>query len=143
VSDQIDLWLARLPKDGPSPDLAARINLAVSERIRMKARWGRAAIAAGALGLIGILLMALSWRVSGALPAVPDPSSILEAAGTFLSSPLEAVQGSAGAVLAWESSLVEGIEIAFLVGAVLLTLGSFGGLARLLRPSGSLSGYPQ
>jgi hypothetical protein len=139
----MDDWLARLPQDGPSPDLAARINQAVVERIRLRGRWGRAAAAAGAFGVLGMLLMAVSWRVSGALPAVPDPSAILEAAGTFLSSPMEAVEGSAEAVLAWESSLVEGIEIAFLMGVVLLTLGSVGGLARLLRPSGSLGGSAQ
>jgi hypothetical protein len=137
----MDDWLSRLPEDGPAPDLAARINLAVAERIRQRARWGRAAVAAGAFGLIGMVLMAISWRVSGALPGVPDPSAILEAAGTFLSSPLDALGGSAEAALAWESSLVEGIEIAFLIGVVLLTLGSVGGLVRLLRPSGSLNGY--
>jgi hypothetical protein len=139
----MDHWLARLPKDGPSPDLAARINLAVTERIRTRARWGRAAMAAAAFGVLGVLLMAVSWRVSGVLPAVPDPSAILEAAGVFLSSPMEAVQGSAEAVLAWESSLVEEMEIAFLMGVVLLTLGSVGGLARLLRPGGPLGGYSQ
>jgi hypothetical protein len=139
----MDNWLARLPRESPSPDLAARINLAVVRRASLRARWRRGGIVAGSLGLIGVALMAISWASSGALPAAPDPSAFLEAAGSVLSSPLEAVGGSAQAALTWESSLAEGVEIAFLMGAVLLTLASAVGLARLLRGGGSVNGYSQ
>jgi len=141
VNDRMDQWLGRLPDDGPAPDLAARINLAIAERSRLKARWGRVGAAAIALALIGMTLMAVSWPVSGVLPAAPDSAAVLEAAEGFLSAPLEALGGSAEAAIAWESSLAEGVEVAFVVGVVLLTLGSVGGLARLLRRSESLNGY--
>jgi hypothetical protein len=141
MNDRMDHWLARLPVDGPAPDLAARINLAIAERGRLKARWRRAAIVAAAFGLVGMTLMALSWPISVELPMAPDFAAVLETASAFLSAPLDAVAGSAEAALAWESSLAEGIEIAFLVGVLFLMLGSVGGLARLLRHSGSPNGY--
>lgn len=141
MNDRMDQWLARLPDERPSPDLAARIVLAVAERRRVKARWRRTGIAAGALGLLGLTLMAISWPASGALPAAPGSEAIIQAVSGLLSAPLETLAGSAQATIAWESSLVEGIEIAFVLGAVLLTLGAVGGLARLLRRSESLNGY--
>ena len=141
MNDRMDQWLARLPGERPSPDLAARIVLAVAERRRVKARWRRTGIAAGALGLIGLALMAFSWPASGALPAAPDGEAIIQAVSGLLSAPLETLAGSAQATIVWESSLVEGIEIAFVLGAVLLTLGAVGGLARLLRRSESLNRY--
>jgi len=139
VNDRMDRWLARLPDDGPAPDLAARINRAIAERSRARALWRRGAIGAAALGLVGAGLMAVSWPASGSLP---DSAAVLEAASGFLSAPLQAVSGSAEAALAWESSLAEGIEVAFVAGMVLLTLGSVVGLARLLRPRETLNGYP-
>ncbi len=133
MNDRMDLWLRRLPDNGPAPDLAARIMLAIEERGRLKARWRKLAIAAGALGVVGLTLMILSWSAVEALPTVPDGAAVLEAIGEFLLAPLDTLGGSAEAVVVWESSLAEGIEIAFVVGAVLLTLGAVGGLARLLR----------
>jgi hypothetical protein len=143
MSDRMDRWLARLPDESPSPDLAPRIILAVAERRRVKARWRRTGIAAGALGLLGLALMAISWPGSGALPAALDGEALVQAVSGLLSAPLETLAGSAQAAIAWESALVEGIEIAFVLGAVLLTLGAVGGLARLLRRSESLNGYSQ
>jgi hypothetical protein len=137
----MDHWLSNLPEDGPSRDLVARINLTVAHRERLRARWRRGAVAAGTVGLIGAVLVSVSWISTGALPALPDPSALLDAAGGFLSSPLNAVGGSAQAALAWETSLAEGMQIAFLLGAVLLTLGSAGGLVRLLGGGGSMNGY--
>jgi hypothetical protein len=137
----MDFWLRRLPDDGPSPDLAARISLAIEERGKLKARWRRLAVAAGALGLVGLTLMSLSWPTLGSLPAAPDGAAVLNAVGQFLASPLETLAGSAEATIAWESSLAEGIEIVFVLGVVFLTIGAVGVLARLLRPSESLNGY--
>ncbi len=141
MNDRMDRWLARLPDEKPSPDLAARITLAIADRRRVKARWRRTGIAAGALGLLGLTLMAISWPASGTLPAAPGSEAITQAVSGLLSAPLETLAGSAQATIAWESSLVEGIEIAFVLGALLLTLGAVGGLARLLRRSESLNGY--
>lgn len=139
MNDRMDQWLARLPDEGPAPDLAARINGAIAERSRARALWRRGAIAAAALGLIGAVLMAVSWPASGSLP---DSAAFLEAASSFLTAPLQALGGSAEAALAWESSLAEGIEVAFIAGMLLLTLGSVVGLARLLRQRETLNGYP-
>jgi len=141
VTDRMDHWLKRLPDDGPSPELASRIMLAIAERGRLKARWRRAALAAGALGLIGLTLIAISWPIAGALPAAPDGEAVLKTVGEFLTAPLETLGGSAEAAIAWESSLAEGIEIAFVLGVVFLVMGAVGGLARLLRRSESMNGY--
>jgi anti-sigma factor RsiW len=138
----MDQWLSRLPDDVPAPDLPARINRAIAERSRARALWRRGGIAAAALGLVGVVLMAVSWPASGALPAAPDTAALLEAASSFLSAPLQALGGSAEVAVAWESSLAEGIEVAFVAGMVLLTLGSVVGLARLLRQKETLNGYP-
>jgi hypothetical protein len=143
MSDRMDHWLARLPDERPAPDLAPRIILAVAERRRVKGRWQQMAVGAGAVGLFGLALMAFSWPGSGALPAALDGEALIQAVSGFLSAPLETLAGSAQAAIAWESALVEGIEIAFVLGAVLLTLGAVGGLARLLRRSESLNGYSQ
>jgi hypothetical protein len=141
MNDRMDQWLARLPDERPSPDLAPRIILAVAERRRVKS-WGRrTGIGAGALGLLGMALMAVSWPASEALPAAPDGQAIILALSGLLSAPLETLAGSAQATIAWESSLVAGIEIAFVLGAVLLTLGAVGGLVRLLRRPESVDVY--
>jgi len=141
MNDRMDQWLARLPDERPSPDLAPRIILAVAERRRVKNRWRQTGIVTSALGLLGMALMAISWPASEALPAVPDAETIIQALSGLLSTPLETLAGSAQATIAWESSLVAGIEIAFVLGAVLLTLSAVGGLARLLRRSESVDVY--
>ncbi len=141
MNDRMDEWLRRLPEESPSPDLAQRIILAVAERKRAMALWRRTGIVASALGLVGMALMAVSWPAAEALPTAPNAEAILQAISGLVSSPLETLAGSAQATIAWETAMVEGIEIAFVLGAVLLTLGAVAGLARLLRRSEPVVAY--
>lgn len=140
MTDGMDGLLARLPSETPAPDLVPRVLQAVAQRRRLQARGRRAALVAAALSLIGLAMMGVSWPALGTLPSVPDGEALLQAAGSFLSAPLQTLAGSAGSALAWETSLAESIEIAFVLGIVLLMTGAVGALMRLVRRPASPNG---
>jgi anti-sigma factor RsiW len=130
----------RLPIEPASPLLAMRINQVVERKRRVIATGYRPGLAywAVACGLIGAFLVGTTWTQLSSLitrvPSISDTSLWQAVISAFLAEPSNAVTEVVNTGLTWQNVLSDGMDIALLVGLVLLSLAIFGGLVEMLVP---------
>jgi hypothetical protein len=144
MSDRLDEQLARLPGEPPAHDLAARIQSAVADRRRARARWRRFQAATLACAVAGALCVGVSWSTAAvsldtAFDAL-EADTPLAALQVALTAPVETLADWLDAGLTWQAALVEGVGVVFVLGVALLAMAAFGGLAQSLN-TGTPNGY--
>jgi anti-sigma factor RsiW len=136
VARQIPAMLYDLPCERPVPELAARINAAISAQRRpASAKWIPMLVLAMFAAGLGFLALAApqwsGWAVASATAQLPNEQTILGWLGDLVADPtiaLETVKGFAEQMLTG----VEEMDVLFTLATVLLAAASIAGLVQLL-----------
>ena len=136
AAKQIPAMLYDLPRERPAPELAARINAAISTQRRpASAKWipmlVLAMFAAG-LGLLALSAPSWSgWAVAAATAQLPNDQAVLDWLGSLVADPaiaLDALTAFAGQVFTGAAEM----DLLVTLATVLLAAASITGLVQLL-----------
>jgi hypothetical protein len=133
MADPLDTQLMRLPDELPAPGLTTRIVAAVAQRRRTLAVWQGLGYGMLVCGLVGAVLIYVSWPVVAASASAALSAPATNYVTGLLNAPGDTLMTWLDSGLAWQATQADGIGAAFALGVALLAIAAFGGLARAVR----------